>query len=236
MKPFQFKYFQVDQRNDVHKVGTDAMLLGALACHEQPRKILDVGTGTGVVALMLAQRYPSACVTGIDVQSQAVQLADKNFKSSSFADRLKAITIPVEDMNVNEKYDWIVSNPPFFGNDFHSSSATRNIARHDVKFSFDFFFQTVSRVLRQTGSCTLIVPVDQKKVVQKEALCHGLAMSREQVINGKPDRPVRIVLTFIHKNHSDAFKTLRSLTIRDNEGDYTRDYKTLTNIFHGKKL
>jgi len=236
MKSFQFKYFQVDQRNDVHKVGTDAMLLGALASHEQPRRILDVGTGTGVVAIMIAQRYPNAYVTGIDVQSQAAQLADKNFKNSSFADRLKAITTSIEDVNVKEKYDLIVSNPPFFANDYHSSSATRNIARHDMKFSFNLFFQTISRVLEQTGSCTLIVPVDQKKVVQEEALCYGLAMSREQVINGKPDRPIRIILTFILKNRWDAFETIRPLTIRDREGRYTVNYKALTNMFHGKKL
>ncbi len=236
MKPFQFKYFQVDQQCDVHKVGTDAMLLGALVNHEQPRKILDVGTGTGVVALMMAQRYQGACVTGIDVQSQAAQLADKNFKNSSFADRLKAITTSIEDVNVNEKYDLIVSNPPFFARDYHSSSATRNIARHDTKFSFYLFFQTVSRVLRPTGSCTLIVPVDQKRVVREEALYHGLAMSREQVVNGKPDRPVRIVLTFIHNNYHDALETLRPLTIRDHDGHYTGDYKALTNMFHGKEL
>ncbi|MGM0479452.1 MAG: tRNA1(Val) (adenine(37)-N6)-methyltransferase [Bacteroidota bacterium] len=236
MKPFQFKFFQVDQRDDVHKVGTDAMLLGALADADQPRSILDVGTGTGAIALMMAQRYPDAVVTGIDVQSQAVQLADKNFSNSAFSDRLKAEKKAIEACNARECYDLIVSNPPFFSAAYHSPSTFRNVARHDAQFSFELFFSKVSQLLKRAGNCTLIIPADQKVHVEQKARNHGLKAGSERCINGKPDRPVRFILSFVHERSKQAFQELPPLTIRDKDGQYTADYKRCTAQFHGKKI
>ena len=114
---FKFKQFEIDQTGCAMKVNTDGVLLGAMVNHHTPMRILDIGTGTGVIALMFAQRFPGAIIHAIEIDQQASETAKKNFQFSVFNDRLSVENIALEQYNSVERFDLIVSNPPFFVND-----------------------------------------------------------------------------------------------------------------------
>ncbi len=114
MKPFHFQKFTVNQSAKVFRVGTDGVLLGASATVEKAENILEIGTGTGLIALMIAQRNPKAFITAIDLNEEAVTLASENFRNSPYRDRLKAILQDFKQIKTEEKFDLIVSNPPYF--------------------------------------------------------------------------------------------------------------------------
>ena len=114
MKPFQFKNFTVNQSSKVFRVGTDGVLLGASATVKDAQNILEIGTGTGLIALMIAQRNPDANITALDINEEAVAIASENFRNSPFSNRLKAVLQDFKIHKTDEKFDLIVSNPPFF--------------------------------------------------------------------------------------------------------------------------
>jgi tRNA1Val (adenine37-N6)-methyltransferase len=114
MSIFKFKQFEVDQAGCAMKINTDGVLLGASANHPAPKIILDIGTGTGVIALMLAQRFPSANIHAVEIDEQAAETAGKNFQLSVFNDRLTINNIAIEQYSHSGQFDLIVYNPPFF--------------------------------------------------------------------------------------------------------------------------
>src|SRR5690606_12434210 len=114
MKPFRFKKFTVQQHKEVFRVGTDGVLLGALADCSGAKHILEVGTGTGLVALMTAQRNSTSDITAIDVNPVAAELAVKNFSESSFGHRMRAMHCDYKTFDTQKKFDLIISNPPYF--------------------------------------------------------------------------------------------------------------------------
>src|SRR6476620_610816 len=121
-KVFQFKQFSVDQTNCGMKVNTDAALLGAIAENERIERILEIGTGTGVIALMVAQRYPDAIIDAVEIDDGAAETAGLNFHNSPFADKINLVKSSIEDYFSGSaiRYDLIVSNPPYFINSLHS--------------------------------------------------------------------------------------------------------------------
>ncbi|WAC40317.1 tRNA1(Val) (adenine(37)-N6)-methyltransferase [Pedobacter sp. SL55] len=127
---FRFKQFEVDQSDCAMKINTDGVLLGAMVQHENAERILDVGTGTGVIALMLAQRFPKAQVHAVEIDEQASATASRNFENSVFSERLTNNNISIEQFNSPEKFDLIVTNPPFFVNDYKNAEPKKEIARH----------------------------------------------------------------------------------------------------------
>jgi len=130
---FQFKQFSVDQSGCAMKINTDGVLLGALADANQPPNILDIGTGTGVIAMMLAQRFTDAHIDAVEIDLSAAQTAERNFKNSAFGDRL---SVYHKDFNAffkenpTKEYDLIVSNPPFHINSLESPKAKKTLAKH----------------------------------------------------------------------------------------------------------
>ncbi|GAB3926105.1 tRNA1(Val) (adenine(37)-N6)-methyltransferase [Mucilaginibacter myungsuensis] len=177
---FRFKRFDVDQSNCAMKVNTDGAILGALASADQPKTILDIGTGTGVIALMLAQRFPGANIDAVEIDRAAAQTAEANFKNSTFKGRLRLDASSFEDFfnsHPDARYDLIVSNPPFYINSLASPGAEKKLAKHaDVGFFEDLIRHSAAH-LTKPGSLWLILPIDTAELVK------GLAMDAELFLN-----------------------------------------------------
>lgn len=151
------------------KVNTDGVLLGALANAPEPKNILDIGTGTGVIVLMLSQRFIKAHIDAVEIDEVAAKTADENFNASKFADRLTLFAAGFEEYfnaNTEKQYDLIVSNPPFFLNSLASPGAKKNLARHTDEAFFEKFILCVSRHLTDDGLCTMILPLPTANFVK----------------------------------------------------------------------
>jgi tRNA1Val (adenine37-N6)-methyltransferase len=165
---FQFKQFSVDQTNCAMKINTDGVLLGAMADTDNPLNILDIGTGTGVIALMLTQRFLNASINALEIDEAAAQTANKNFKASPFAERLSVYAISFESYFTtypDRKYDLIVSNPPFYIDSLKSPGEKKTLAKHtDVDF-FERLIKAVAEHLTSNGYCWLVLPVNIAGIV-----------------------------------------------------------------------
>jgi tRNA1Val (adenine37-N6)-methyltransferase len=158
---FRFKSFEISQEKSAMKVNTDAILLGAWTRVSHAKKALDIGTGTGVIALMLAQRNEKLEVLGIDIDGVTAEEAMENMQNSKFKDRAKAIHCSVQEFANNpdsEKFDLIVSNPPFFSGGTFSLNENKNNVRHTVKLSHKDLLSSVKRLLTPHGQFVLILP------------------------------------------------------------------------------
>jgi len=190
---FKFKHFTIEQDLCAMKVGTDGVLLGAWA--NGGTSVLDVGTGTGIISLMIAQRYPQASVTGLDIDEGAVLQARQNVAHAGVENRVKILRQPVQDHQ--GYYDAIISNPPFFTNSLHAPDAQRDIARHTTTLSYPALMKSVSRLLHDDGEFSVIVPFDYREYMEDEACFVGFFLSRKcaiRTVEGKPPR--RYMLAF----------------------------------------
>jgi tRNA1Val (adenine37-N6)-methyltransferase len=166
---FHFKQFSVDQQDCAMKINTDGVLLGALAEAAYPKNILDIGTGTGVIALMLAQRFTDAVIDAVEIDEQAAQTATQNFTNSSFKARLTVYPFGFReffDQYPDKKYDLIVSNPPFYINSLKSSQKGKQLAKHADGSFFENLVKGVSEHLNPAGVFCLILPVDTAELVK----------------------------------------------------------------------
>ncbi|MFA6086205.1 tRNA1(Val) (adenine(37)-N6)-methyltransferase [Mucilaginibacter sp.] len=166
---FKFKQFNVDQTNCAMKINTDGVLLGALTEANDPQSILDIGTGTGVIALMLAQRFTSAKIDAVEIDEDAAETARENFNNSPFIYRIIAYTTGFEsffEQYPHKKFDLIVSNPPFFLNSLESPGIKKNLARHTDEGFYKKLITAVAEHLTETGTCQLILPVPTANLVK----------------------------------------------------------------------
>src|SRR5690606_10751482 len=157
---FRFKEFEVEQTGCAMKINTDGVLLGAMAGSDAPARILDIGTGTGVIAMMLAQRFPSASIDAVEIDSQAVATAQKNFQRSPFSDRLQVIGGSFEHVEREYLYDLIVSNPPFYTNSLHNPDQRKKTARHTDLTFFKTLLAFAQKSLQTSGKLQLILPTE----------------------------------------------------------------------------
>ena len=176
---FQFRQFRVRQQRCAMKVGTDGTLLGAWAQMPMVRgRILDIGTGTGLIALMMAQRFPESSVMGIDIDAEAVAQAQENVEESPFAQRITIRQADVLQLDDHEKYDAIVCNPPYFVNALTCPDKQRTTARHTVSLSYEGLVQTAARLLTAEGLFSVVIPVDSRSDLETAARLNGLFPSR----------------------------------------------------------
>ena len=174
---FKFKQFDVDQQHCAMKVNTDGVLLGALAQAHSPKQILDIGTGTGVIALMLAQRFPEAEIDGVELDKLAATTAAVNFQASPFANRLKSFPLDIAHYFMvypEKKFDLIVSNPPFFLDDLKSAAKNKELARHTDADFFQNLCLSISQFLAKNGHFWVILPQKSMKIVKNEAKLNNL--------------------------------------------------------------
>lgn len=217
---FRFKRFAIEQDFCAMKVGMDGVMLGAWA--QGGKRILDIGTGTGLVALMMAQRYLESLVTAIDIDEGAVRQATKNVENSYFRHQ---IIIRKEAVQVHEGcYDAIVCNPPFFSDSLPAPNAQRNIARHTETLTYAELMEAAHRLLDRDGELSVVVPFDYKKRMEEEAVFVGFFPHRILGLRTSPNKPAkRYFLSFV-KHPVERQHTIITL------GDET--YKELTKDFY----
>lgn len=192
---FQFKQFRIDQNNAAMKVGTDGVLLGAWADVNHAKTILDIGTGTGLIALMMAQRS-HAIIDAIDIESNAIMDAEYNFKNSSWSNRLTASCISLQDFTKNnkKKYDCIVSNPPFFNNSCQSDKREKMTARHTDSMSYEVLIKSVAESLSKSGTFSVILPSESEPAFIQIASTFLMHPSRITRVLPKPSKPIKRVM------------------------------------------
>ena len=210
------------------KINTDGVLLGALAEAKSPQNILDIGTGTGVIALMLAQRFSSSKIDAVEIDEPASLTANKNFKNSPFADRLKLFHQDFEkyfEEHPERKYDLIVSNPPFHINSLESPKANKTIAKHTDKDFFATLIIGVSKHLTKDGLCWLILPLQAAELVKDLALKGSLFLKKAISVHSfEHSTPHREILCFgLNQREAENSK----LVIYESVGNYSADYKQL---------
>lgn len=196
---FRFKQFQVNQHGCAMKINTDGVLLGAIAEVHQGavKRILDVGTGTGVIALMLAQRLNQALVDAIDIDAGSYECSKLNFHGSPFADRTQAIHVPIERYETSDSYDLIVSNPPFFLDSLKNTSDRKTLSRHGTLSFYKTLFEKSYHLLTDKGSFSIIWPIDIRDRVINLGYSSKLKNHREIFIQSFPESaPFRVISFF----------------------------------------
>lgn len=195
---FQFKQFTIHQQHCAMKVGTDGTLLGSWASAPAGAcRILDVGTGTGLIALMMAQRFPEARVTGIDIDTDAVGQASENALESPFKERIMIREGDVTSMEDADGFDAIVCNPPFFDRSLTCPDQQRTEARHTVSLTYRQLMESAFRLLKDDGRLSAIIPSDCRSRLESEAHLVGFFISRICSIQTTPKKtPKRYMIEF----------------------------------------
>lgn len=207
MSIFKFKQFEVDQTGCAMKINTDGVLIAAMANHEGPQHILDIGTGTGVMALMLAQRFPEAHVQAVEIDLQAAQTAGRNFQSSVFNSRLKVHHLGIQEFQSNQKFDLIVSNPPFFVNDLRNDEERKGIARHADQSFFEVLIRKANDLLTGNGKFWIILPVKQADEVVKIAAKYPLHLIEQVNLHSDLQKPTFRQIICLARNHAVCEKS-----------------------------
>lgn len=205
---FRFRQFLVHHDRCAMKVGTDGVLLGAWA--NGGKRILDVGTGTGLIALMMAQRFPEASVDAVEIDEMACQQARENVLASPFARQINIWCMAVQEMGhdkaLNGVFDSIVSNPPFFENALKNPDKGRSVARHSDALPFADLFEAVKSLLSEDGEFSAIIPSEYKSRFEEEAFLAGLSISRICAVKTTPRKPIRRYLMAFRKHPSSQFE------------------------------
>ena len=231
MGGFRFKQFAVEQEDVAMKVGTDGVLLGAWAACDGAEQILDIGTGTGVIALMLAQRNAKAEIHAVEIDETAAKRARSNFDLSPWAERLNVECCAVQDFQPTSKFDLIISNPPYFVDSLLPPDAKRSTARHTHDLSFEELDKAVGRLLADEGRFALILPTAEFE--RYLAISH-LHLVRRCDVHPTMGAAVKRVMAEFAK-HEAADVKHETITIeQDKRGDYTEEYRALTKDFYLK--
>jgi tRNA1Val (adenine37-N6)-methyltransferase len=231
---FKFKQFFIKQDVSKMKVNTDSVLLGAWAEGIEASRILDVGTGTGVIALMMAQKCTHAKVIGIDIDEDSVDEAQGNVAASPFAHRVSIIQSSLQEYTKlqPELFDVIISNPPYFNSGTHSLNESKLNTRHTVKLPHIDLITCSVALLNNTGLLYVILPNTEGVKFIDLAIKNLLHLSYYTSIKHRQEKPIeRILLGFSKKEVSHVIKH-EILIMKDDLSDYTDEYKELTKAFY----
>tara|TARA_R110002049_G_scaffold13089_2_gene57407 strand:+ start:3772 stop:4494 length:723 start_codon:yes stop_codon:yes gene_type:complete len=237
-KPFKFKEFTIHQEKTAMKVGTDAVLLGAWCSVENyPDTILDIGAGTGIVALMIAQRSDALTIDAVELDEDAYEQTVDNFEKSDWGDRLYCYNASFQEFaeeiaEEEETYDLIVSNPPFYTDEYETEDAARNKARFTSSLSFEELIMGVSNILSENGVFSVILPFKEEESFINTATKYKLFLNKVCRVQGNETSEIkRSLLSF-------SFEELKieetSLIIEVDRHKYTEDYINLTKDFYLK--
>ena len=230
-KPFEFKEFKIHQNNAAMKIGTDGILLGAWADLSDKKKGIDIGSGTGIISIMLCQRNEILEIDSIEVSEKAVLDAKKNIKNCKWNERINLIHKDLRLFSTENKYDLIISNPPYFQKSLKPKDLDRLKARHEVSLNYKDVLNFGEKHLLKNGTINLILPIDQKQELIEYAEKFGLYVSKECIVFPKPNKNPRRLLIELSKIKK-TFES-QSLTIEnDGRHNYTNNYKKLTREFY----
>lgn len=232
---FQFKQFSVYQDLSAMKVGTDAVLLGAWApISHAPDSILDIGSGTGVIALILAQRSPANLIDAVEIEDQAYIQSVENFENSPWADRLFCYHADFVEFysEMDEKYELIVSNPPYFEqpNGTIPTTDQRQKARFTSSLAFDSLLKGAAKLLAKTGKFALILPFSQEQTILELAEKQGLHLQKLTRVKGHANSSIKRSLMAFGFDQTNV--TPQELIVEESRHQYTPAYRDLTKAFY----
>lgn len=228
MKPFRFKKFTLQQHKEVFRVGTDGVLLGALATVTGAENILEVGTGTGLITLMIAQRNADSIITAIDINTTAVEIAGQNCSASPFRDRIQVQHLSYSDFEPHIKFDLIISNPPYF----EENSSEKDItARQQRELSFETLICKTAEILEEHGRFCVIIPHSSAEYFKQICLGKKLYLIRKITIFGNENvEPKRAILEFSFKETENCKD--EKFIIEKAPRVYSEQYLKATEQFH----
>lgn len=214
------------------KVGTDGVLLGAWVDIENVNSALDIGTGSGVIALMIAQRNLNATIHAVEIDQESALQAKQNFENSPWSSRLTIdpMSLQVFASTCNSKFDLIVSNPPYFNKSLKSPLPERTLTRHTDELPNSDLLEGVKKLLAPEGRFCAILPYTEGNILIAEAVNYGLYCNCKLFVKTKPDKPIIRILTEF-SFHKDRLPE-STISIHTANGDYTEEYKQLTADFY----
>lgn len=227
---FKFKQFELLQNEKVMKVGTDGLLLGAWVNVENKKNILDIGTGCGILPLMMAQRQLKASIVGIDIDESAHELATTNFNKSKF-ENISSQCISLQDFEHPDQFDLIVSNPPFFSGGTLSDNGDRNRMRQTIKLSHQDLLKHVKRLLSNDGDFSVILPnVEGLRFIEMASI-YNLYCNKLTEIKPSEGKPVERLLINLNRKESEIAKN-ELIIDKGKRNDWTAEYIQLTADYH----
>ena len=236
MSQFKFKKFAVEQDRCAMKIGTDGVLLGAwTSITTNPISILDIGTGTGIIALMLAQRTHAEQIDALEIDEEAYEQAVENFENSPWSDRLFCFHAGLDEFieEPEDEYDLIVSNPPFYSEDYKTDNKQRDLARFQDAMPFEDLIEAAAMFLSDDGIFSTIIPFKEEEqfiALAVEAELYPVKITR---VKGTPTSEIKRSLLAFSRNEISHFP-VDELTIEISRHNYTPEYIALTQDFYLK--
>lgn len=232
---FKFKQFSVKQAQSAMKIGTDSVLLGAWTPLNHPQSILDIGAGTGLLALMLAQRCDALTIDAVEIDEQAYIECSENFEESPWGDRLFCYHASFEEFftEMDESYDLIISNPPFYPTDYKTPEKARNTARFSDALPPKQLLEGVSRLLAVEGYFSVILPYSESEAFITLAATFGLFPQKITHTRGNGKSELKRSMMLFARKPLPSYP-IHIFTIEKERGVYTDEYKELTKEFYLK--
>lgn len=226
---FHFKQFSITNMQKGLKVTTDACLLGALATHANPMNALDIGTGSGLLSLMIAQKYPSCQVLGVEMEYKVYLQACENINNSKFKDQISIVNADIVLMDIPNKFDLIICNPPFYKNHLESNDKEKNSAIHQTNLSPNFLANFISKNLNYNGIAWVIYPKYESNEFKKTLKQQNLYLTGLIRIFNKPNVLFREVLK-IQKENTELDE--RTILIKDVDNINTDEFNRLMKDYY----
>jgi tRNA1Val (adenine37-N6)-methyltransferase len=240
---FRFKQFTIQQDRCAMKVCTDACVLGAWAVVNSQvnagtlstsTRILDIGTGTGLLSLMVAQRYPRVWVDAVELDAAAAAQARENVAASPFAERVRVLSTSIQAFEPEVPYDCLITNPPFYQSDLRSPDAGINQAHHAQELGFTDLLNAVTRLLKKSGVWNVLLPVEESEQLRLLAGAQGWVPFRELLLTHQPGRrPFRKLSTYVYGEKETVTNTEKELFIYETDGrTYSSSFRGLLEDFY----
>jgi tRNA1Val (adenine37-N6)-methyltransferase len=230
---FHFKQFSISHDRSTHKIGTDGVLLGAWVNVQNSSRILDIGTGTGVIALMLAQRTGNdSKIDAVEIEKTDADQARENVKQSPWPEKVKVIHSSIQNFSPGYKYDLIISNPPYFINSWRPPENKRSQARHTDKLSFEELLQSSLKLLQESGKFAVILPYEEGLHFIDLARNFRFYPARQVSLRSRVNKPIeRLLLEFSHEHVGNL---TGDLILHSEGNEWSDEYRALTRDFYLK--
>ena len=229
---FQFKQFRVEQDRCAMKVCTDGCILGAYTqAPAATKNILDIGTGTGLLSLMLAQRYPQAQIDAVELEPLAFEQASQNVAQSPWAKNIHLYREAIQGFGPSHSYQLIISNPPFYPEHLRSENQHKNLAHHHEQLSFPELIRAIKRLLALEGLCSILLPPRQAQEFSLLAEKEGLFLQHELLVQERSTLPPQRSIRFYAYTHKKS-PSFDRLIIRDEEGKYSSQFQELLHPYY----
>lgn len=230
---FHFKKFSLSDRNSTHKIGTDGVLLGAWVDIGEAQRILDIGTGSGLIALMVAQRSDAeVLIDAIEINEVDVAQARKNVDNSPWASKVMVHHIALQQFHSSDQYDLIVSNPPYFMNSWLPPDENRTKARHTSDLSFEALLKSSKNLLSGNGRLAVVLPLNEAEIFKTLASEEQLYLNRSLSFQSRKEKPIERMLMEFGKNRVPI--EAENLVLYSEGEVWSPEYRSLTKDFYLK--